>query len=278
MVFSTTTLFKGIACPSGDNCKLTNCMFSHELGATLPAISQQKPRTVSNPATVEKEDSGEPPSKKRRVTYESAAAKPPSRADRIRSELAAVRSGATKPSDNRNMGSSFSRATNIHSDSAKPPPSLTRPVSPPRPLPPTNGRLPSRTQPGTTNNGSVNGTAQLSEPEPKPSEPLNPRLIPNDPAGHSKRTLYLKHLHFELARLNRMVSDAPGLEHKHLLHLRDQEVTTLCLDEEEKVAKDSGTLYPNIIKQRIAYWKKNESWGSGRSSSSQASRRTCRRS
>ncbi|KAK3051535.1 RNA exonuclease 3 [Extremus antarcticus] len=254
MVFSTTTLFKGIACPSGEECGLTNCIFSHDLATSTtdagPGISAKSDLAQENGGL-----SREPPAKRRRVTYENAAAKPPSRADIIRSELAAARSGGAD-SIAKAITSTLADG-NIHMDVARQTPSLTRPVTPP----PTNGRTSLHPQRVVSNNirspnSTANAKPQPVRPEPDMKETLNPRLIPNDPAGHNKRSLFLKHLHAELVKLNQRVSDAKDLANKHLLHLSEQEVIKLALDDEEKIAKESSSLYPNIIKQRIAFYRK----------------------
>ncbi|KAK5170112.1 RNA exonuclease 3 [Saxophila tyrrhenica] len=232
MVFSTTTLFRGIACPSSKQCGLTNCIFSHDSAATstLDAKDNAAANTTTTSAP-EHNSSQEPPTKRRKVTYENGAAKPLSRADLIRSELA---------------------------ESTKQPPSLSKSVSPP----PTNVSLTSRSRGlATTNKDPLqNGVAGVQPPPSKiqlgSHETLNPRLIANDPVGHSKRSLFLKHLHGELAKLNSVVAKAEGLEPKHLLHLSDSEIIKIALDDEEKAARESSMLYPNIIKQRISFYRK----------------------
>jgi hypothetical protein len=47
MVFTTTNLFKGIACPEGDNCKLTNCIYTHP---AAPVTTAPKAATSFNEA------------------------------------------------------------------------------------------------------------------------------------------------------------------------------------------------------------------------------------
>jgi hypothetical protein len=87
-------------------------------------------------------------------------------------------------------------------------------------------------------------------------------MISNDPAGHAKRSLYLKHLHAEMMRLNKQISDAPDGEAKHLPVLNEQQLISMALDEEEKLAKEQPMVYANIVKQRIALYKKMkaETW------------------
>lgn len=91
--------------------------------------------------------------------------------------------------------------------------------------------------------------------KPGVEETLNPRLVPQDPAGHGKRTLYLTHLHAEQKRLNDEVASST-LDHKAALTLRDPELVKAALDEEEKTARDHPKVYTNIIKRAIAKYKK----------------------
>ncbi|KAF2484080.1 hypothetical protein BDY17DRAFT_238357, partial [Neohortaea acidophila] len=252
MVFTPTNLFKGIACPYGGECSLTNCIFSHDL---RPQNIQTQQTSFAKPQDAR---ASEPPSKRRKVTYDSASSKPPSKADDIRSQLAAARTGTASETD---TGETVS---------AKPK-TLTRPVSPPQ-----MGLALSRylidkypDKAGTTTPPSQDRSKAVAVPTPKvtkepiaiqeskaASEKLNPRLISNDPVGHSKRALYLKHLHAEMLRLNHLVRDSDTLEHKRLLHLTDAELIKMALDEEEKVAREQSQLYPNIIKNRIAHYRK----------------------
>ncbi|KAF7187264.1 RNA exonuclease 3 [Pseudocercospora fuligena] len=256
MVFSTTTLFKNIACPAGEKCNLTSCIYSHEKkpSAETSVAQTTSISNVSKSATTPQQpppedDFPEPASKRRKVTYDTLADKPPSRADIIRNRLANVKKS---PLSQSHTAPSQSSSPNLKS---QPPVSLSKPVTPP----PTNGKAtstsgpkvsgalankadPPAKQPGTLSNGKI--------------ETLNPRLINNDPVGHPKRQNFLKHLHMEMVRLNTMLCEAPGLEQKHLLRLDEQELIKFALDSEEKVARDTPQVYSNVIKQRIAALRK----------------------
>ncbi|EME87836.1 uncharacterized protein MYCFIDRAFT_184716 [Pseudocercospora fijiensis CIRAD86] len=256
MVFSTTTLFKNIACPAGEKCNLTSCIYSHEKkpSAETPGAQTTSIPNVSKTATTPQQpspedDFPEPASKRRKVTYDTLADKPPSRADIIRKQLAAVKKS---PLSQSYAAPSQSSSPNLKS---QPPVSLSKPTTPP----PTNDKattiggpsvsgalankaVPPPKQPGTLGNGKI--------------ETLNPRLITNDPVGHPKRQNFLKHLHMEMVRLNTMLCEAPGLEQKHLLRLDEQELIKFALDGEEKVARDNPQVYSNVIKQRIAALRK----------------------
>ncbi|KAH0402519.1 hypothetical protein KCU89_g3065, partial [Aureobasidium melanogenum] len=115
------------------------------------------------------------------------------------------------------------------------PKTLQRPVSPP-PKPP----------------------VASSKPVPSKSvvkECLNPRMIPNDPAGHAKRTLFLKHLHGQMERLNDQVAKSSHAK-KADLTMTPDELIRAALDEEEKTARENHKIYANVIKMRVATLKK----------------------
>lgn len=251
MVFSTTNLFKGTPCPEGNKCVLTNCIYAHESKHETTEVTTQSLETghTQKSTTPADDGSSEPAAKRRKVTYESLADKPPSRAELLRGQLAATRStSAANLKQDKTSQSQSSGSNSQH------PPSLAKPVSPP----PTNGKAtsPAGTGSQTTSNYQKHKANGASNKHPEKLEMLNPRLIPNDPAGHQKRSLFLKHLHAEMMRLNQQVSETPGLELTNLLVLTEQRLIQLALDDEEKIARDHPTLYSNIIKSRMAALKK----------------------
>ncbi|KAH0279142.1 hypothetical protein KCU91_g1945, partial [Aureobasidium melanogenum] len=115
------------------------------------------------------------------------------------------------------------------------PKTLQRPVSPP-PKPPVASSKPIPTKSAV-------------------KESLNPRIIPNDPAGHAKRTLFLKHLHTQMERLNDEVAKSSHAK-KASLTMTSDELIRVALDEEEKTARENHKIYANVIKMRVAALKK----------------------
>ncbi|KAG9690825.1 hypothetical protein KCU95_g7482, partial [Aureobasidium melanogenum] len=115
------------------------------------------------------------------------------------------------------------------------PKTLQRPVSPP-PKPPVASSKPIPTKSAV-------------------KESLNPRMIPNDPAGHAKRTLFLKHLHTQMERLNDEVAKSSHAK-KASLTMTSDELIRVALDEEEKTARENHKIYANVIKMRVAALKK----------------------
>lgn len=269
MVFTTTNLFKGIPCPEGQRCALTNCIYGHQAPTQTPEASVPAPPIASTPKVTAQSNEdltpplppadqrSEPALKRRRVTYETLAEKPLSRAEKIKADLEATRSVhgdyASKPSHLKPAVSEASKGI--------PPASLARPVSPPA----ASGVRPTLKQ-TSANPASVVVNKHDATVEPKKSVPvkesLNPRLIPNAPESHGKRTIFLQHIHKDMVRLNNelKISKQPiqklSPEKLKLLALNDQEVIKLALDEEEKAARDQPKVYANVIKNRIAAYRK----------------------
>lgn len=271
MVFSSSNLFKSIACPKLAECRLINCIYAHEPkgsqanppAATLPftdATNAVTATATAIPKTSADEDQ-EPPLKRRKVTYNSLEEKPPSRADLIRTQLAAQKAkpaaAAASPND-----TPISRTENRIEHPALPQ-TLSKPITPSSANRTTTSTAATAT--GTAA-GSANrngqSTAAQATAKPEKVESLNPRLVANDPVGHAKRQLFLKYLHAELVRLNQLVSDTTSLDSKDKWKLTPQQIISKALDLEEQLIRDSGAVYGNVIKQRIAAYKKMsmEAW------------------
>jgi hypothetical protein len=269
MVFSTTNLFKGIQCPEGAYCRLTNCIYGHqpqpqpqpaETPASAVAITAPPKATPSyNGAHASTQLSAvqenEPATKRRRVTYETLADKPLSRAEKIKADLEASRSAKRVHVSPPQTKPAASATNNVNTTPA----SLARPVSPP-----VAGGVKStskRTNAMPTS-ANVNTTSGAKEPAPVKKEALNPRLLTSAPESHAKRTIFLQHLHKDMYRLNselksstQPIKDLPPDKLK-LIALNDQEVIKLALDEEEKAARDQPKVYANVIKNRIMAYRK----------------------
>lgn len=271
MVFSSSNLFKSIACPKLAECRLINCIYAHEANgpqaypptATLPftdATNAVTATATANPKTSAHEDQ-EPPLKRRKVTYNSLEEKPPSRADLIRTQLAAQKAKPAAANASPNGTPLSPTATRIQPPA--PPQTLSKPITPP-PTNRTATSTPATTAGTAAGSANRNGqrTAAHATAKPEKVESLNPRLVANAPVGHSKRQLFLKYLHAELVRLNQLVSDATPLDSKDKWKLTPQQIISKALDLEERLIRDSGAVYGNVIKQRIAAYKKmsTEAW------------------
>ncbi|KAM3418710.1 hypothetical protein BST61_g4687 [Cercospora zeina] len=266
MVFPTTNLFKNVVCPKlreGAECNLRNCIYGHSANANPPTAKSPIAETAATQSTqaADQEQGAEPPLKRRRVTYNSLEEKPPSRADVIRSQLAAQK--AKPPAPPSQSGAHVSQAAGP-AQSPAPPQSLSKPVSPPPPARTVtliSGTPNTSAGPAANKNGSHH--AASTPVKPGNSESLNPRLVPSDPVGHARRTLLLKYLHAELVRLNQLVVNAKSLGAlKDKLKLTPQQLIIMALDLEEKLVRESGSVYSNVIKSRIAAYRKMtlEAW------------------
>ncbi|OCK74622.1 exonuclease, partial [Lepidopterella palustris CBS 459.81] len=102
-------------------------------------------------------------------------------------------------------------------------------------------------------------------PDHESKESLNPRALAKSPALFVTRRALLLKVHEYMAKLNDEVSKSSAPDIK-ALHLTDNAVVRLALDEEEKIAIDQPSVYANIIKMRIVALKKMklEEWVKGR--------------
>lgn len=237
-MFSTTGLFKNIACPEGERCAVTSCMFSHD----------PQSRAIETAATDLTSDHPISGNAAKRRKLDSSLNQPSSLRATISPATAnsATKIGPYKGPSTSSLPQSAGNQS-VHHTQIKPPASLQRPVSPP-----------------TLHNGAkvaVTTASKLIPAKPAIKETLNPRKIPNDPAGHSKRTLILKYLHGEMYRLNEEVKKGTHPD-KALLVLSENELIKAALDEEEETARGNFKVYANVIKNRIAAYKKmkTEDW------------------
>ena len=253
MVFTTTNLFKGIACPYASQCSLTNCIFSHDLRSQNEEPSDAAVNEATNTtattsiATSPFTLSGEPALKRRKITYDRLEDKPPSKADLIRSQLAVSKNAASKSVD---VSDESTANSTLYPEQSLA--SLKKPVTPP----PINGRVQTQRFAGQSvrrAENSKNSENLPSRAAAELQESLNPRLLAKDPAGHAKRTLYIKHLHAALVQLNEAVSTTPNTESRML---NEQQLIKMALDEEERMAREQPLVYTNVVKQRIALYKK----------------------
>ncbi|GAB7357725.1 hypothetical protein MBLNU459_g0386t1 [Dothideomycetes sp. NU459] len=236
-MFSTTGLFKGISCPEGEKCLIINCMFGHELRPQQPVT--QAAAADTNAEAYTPSDASDDRAPKRRklgtVTEQTTSA--------IHDFQSALRSNTSSYKGPSCVSGTQTKASRdaAGSDVSRQIRSLDRAVTPPK--------LQSALKSG-----------HVSQKKPAPSKPakketLNPRMIPNDPAGHAKRTLFLQYMHEQMKRLNLEIvkGDHPD---KGGLALGEDELVKAALDEEETIARENPKVYANIIKNRIGTYKK----------------------
>ncbi|PSN66531.1 hypothetical protein BS50DRAFT_494740 [Corynespora cassiicola Philippines] len=91
----------------------------------------------------------------------------------------------------------------------------------------------------------------------QPDTPVSliPRKLPHEPVIMSKRTALLQVLKGAMVPLNDKMKRAKSSEHKKL-HLSDNQLNKLAVDEEEKVGIENNSVYENVMKQRIMALRK----------------------
>ena len=92
-------------------------------------------------------------------------------------------------------------------------------------------------------------------------EALNPRNLAKPPAQYAMRVQLIKLIHQQVVRLNDEVKKSSD-PFKDALELSEQELITLALNEEERAARGTASVYSNVVKLRITALKKmkREDW------------------
>ncbi|KAL1592814.1 RNA exonuclease 3 [Paraconiothyrium brasiliense] len=238
---STFSIFKGQTCPSGDTCKLPNCLFSHKQ-STTPAGSP-------TPSHRELSSNGQPPAKRLRVngdavqstaqaeaTFNKAVDPPVFTGLRVSTPISKPTSTPSK------QGAGAAQAptqtpTNVKTNHVLPR-TATKPVSPP----------PSK-------------ASAEAKPQPEKEVSLFPRKMQNEPASFPARLARLKMLHDFMVPFNSKLLSAKNPATK-ALHLSANQLRKLAVDEEANIAIEHRAIYDNVIKHRIAAYKKmtQEDW------------------
>ncbi|CAI7643218.1 unnamed protein product [Penicillium crustosum] len=224
-MFTSLGLFGAIPCPQGDGCTLLKCIFSHD-NKSVPAETRNSRITSSG-------DDG-PPSKRVKVENTQLLGSPiPSHSLKESSlEMGRHSSESVTPK----------RSQNTQNTSCAP--EISRPTSshdPPKP----SGNEPAK----RTNTTSAGSSSQLP-PRKAPKETLNPRMLPHAPATHGSRTTILQKLHSAMTALNEKLRKDKNDSNRCFV-LTPDELITMALDEEEKFARDSPSVYGNVIRLRI---------------------------
>lgn len=290
-MFTSKGLFKAIACPNQDDCSLPACWFLHQAATTpdngsvqeydpFSAGAPESPPTKRRKLTEEDEESRTQSSATRAITppdmlpvdakpsrqtvtvptskqgdYREASVSelgpkkpsklPPHSTDRTVTPPP-IQSAATTRAEPRTQATedagkqrllqlSKPNQAAVNAGSARPK-SMERPVSPP-------------TIKSTSEKGRQAQPIATQPPQTLKTELLNPRRLGPGPALHKSRINFLKALHQQmLAKNGEVVKAGPKA---NPLRLAEQEMITLALDEEEKLARsyDAG-IYQNMVRQR----------------------------
>ncbi|KAJ5514210.1 Exonuclease [Penicillium fimorum] len=224
-MFTSLGLFGAISCPQGKNCTLLRCIFSHDNEPT-PAEAQ----SLKIPASG---DDG-PPSKRVKVESTQLPGSPIPSCNLKESSLEMRRRSSKPVAPKRNQNT---QDTSRAQEAAQP----TSSHGPPNPL----GSEPAK----RTNTTSAGPSSQLP-PRKAPKETLNPRMLSHAPATHGSRTAILQKLHSAMTALNEKLRKDKNPSNRCFI-LTPGELITMALDEEEKFARDSPSVYGNVIKLRI---------------------------
>ncbi|KAL2854327.1 hypothetical protein BJY01DRAFT_36023 [Aspergillus pseudoustus] len=233
-MFAPLGLFKDIPCPQGQECSLLGCIFAHR---NLTSVSNES-STVDTQAP-ELGEIIEPASKRFKLESATESKGPPKK---------------PSPQGPNGCGSALRSIPikKLEETVAKTGDTLSIP----------------RQQSGGSNTKPVKRVVPTAEslgsslpPRQAPKESLNPRMLPKAPATYNTRTAILKKLHSTLCALNDQLAKGKANKDKSLI-LTPDELITMALDEEEKVAKENPTIYSNIVKLRIVKLSKlnQEDW------------------
>ncbi|KAJ5953153.1 RNA exonuclease 3 [Penicillium verhagenii] len=229
-MFTTLGLFNGVPCPQGNQCCLITCIFSHNAQtSTLPIVVKRASSSVDDERTT------------KRLKVESATSSSDSKS--ISSIHVPVQEHSKHPPV---------AATGANQQSQSVRPDISKLSSVSRKVSPPPGRVASKavSQGPKAPVTSQPSTASQLPPRKVPKESLNPRMLPKAPATHAVRSAILTKLHSGMSALNEKLVKDKYSSNKCFV-LNKDELVTMALDEEEKVAKDNPGVYSNIIKLRI---------------------------
>lgn len=216
--------FANITCPSGAKCELPHCIFSHETSEPPPARR--------SPSPVAAKYDPEPIAKRLKLDDSSKASNLQAAPAPTQAKLNVPVNSDTPKTKAPTPNNAPKAANTAPPKTPTPlPASATRPVSPP----------------------SVAAAPKIAA---KPDAPvtLMPRKLNKEPATFTKRVTLLKALHTYMKPQNDKLLKAVKPEIK-ALHLSPNQLNKLAVDEEERIASSSGSVYENILKQRLVKLK-----------------------
>jgi hypothetical protein len=105
---------------------------------------------------------------------------------------------------------------------------------------------------GSEEQPEVQQLEEIARPtRPVKKELLNPRHVARPPASHATRLVVLVKLHEESTMLNNLMRKHAEPSKKALI-LSEDELVTMALHEEEMMAENNFSAYPNIINHQIS--------------------------
>ncbi|KAI9759511.1 MAG: hypothetical protein M4579_002270 [Chaenotheca gracillima] len=253
-MFSSLNLFREISCPEHVDCRLPNCLFSHEAKKpTAGKVDEGRLYSLNTQDQTGPESGDEFNTSRKRRKVEQADT------GTSVTKLDPNIQGAEPSKDGRHDGSkSFTEGAGArYQEKVATEQAITtirRSISPPSRRRPTKesqrsvGRSEQRTS-------EFKGSTKPAAAQTSKIETLNPRLISNPPASHVFRLRILSKIHEQFNRLNEEHIKAEGSS-PEARALSAQDIITMALDEEEKIARETPSLYSNIIKNRIMTYTK----------------------
>ncbi|EEP79734.1 conserved hypothetical protein [Uncinocarpus reesii 1704] len=246
-MFNPAGLFKEIPCPEGIGCKLLNCMFAHSDKDTLSITkTESKDAPVTTGANIANLNE-EPLLKRRRIDADCNESQSRDKAERHKHNKSNNTPRSSGPVTEHQVSSNGNQGLK----------SASKAVSPPlihRSISPEFKQETKRRPPGEGATDSTVASISTLRRQVK-KETLNPRHLSKPPVSHSIRSAILTKLHEEMVRLNAQLV-ALNEQAKRALILSEDELIVRALDEEEKAAKETPSVYSNVIKLRITRLKK----------------------
>lgn len=210
-MFEPLGLFAEIPCPQGRECALFTCMFNHAK-RTSTTTSRS-----SNVTSISSDETGHVSKKQRLDSVNSPKIEP---SISIKGQL------SPKPSTKKSASAISQEGT-------------------------------SKLGKNREHEAPITSTTSLSKDSPNTLPPrkvrkesLNPRMLTKAPANHAARSAILDKLYNAMSTLNTKLSNSKEETNQCFVLNRD-ELVTMALDEEEKVAREHYSVYSNIIKLRI---------------------------
>ncbi|KAJ5174474.1 RNA exonuclease 3 [Penicillium canariense] len=235
-MFTTLGLFTEVACPQGEHCSLLTCMFSHKASDSSSANKRSARTTAAS-----KMDNTHPSKKLKTRTdtsslddYSISSHETPINIE-ANSAITATKCWPGYFKTIFNFSGSISATTTLKLEACE-------------------WRTFKHHRHPKANNIAA-------PPRNAPKESLNPRLLTKAPAPHGVRTAILQKLHSTMVSQNEKLAKSKESSNK-CFKLTGNELVTMALDEEERVAKDSPDVYSNVIKLRIVKLAKmsTEEW------------------
>ncbi|KAI9854743.1 MAG: RNA exonuclease 3 [Vezdaea acicularis] len=267
-MFSSQKLFSQVLCPDAKSCVLPTCLFQHGKPSQKKEAYAKAIEAISNNQDgLPKDENSDLPRKRPRLsseTVKSGAIDEPhlnlehsghSENGRPK-EISPIKSDqpSEEPLENQAVFMGLRLAKQGHrSQTSSTTATPKREISPPLLC---RDRKPQFAPPTLDNTAASHGTQDTSHGSiGKAKESLNPRIVPRAPAKHEMRLALLRKLHEQIVRLSDEHKKQSSEEYMSI-KLSPQDIIIMALDEEEKIARQSPSVYRNVMGHRVVALKK----------------------